>query len=97
MSSLSTATTPASDDLLFDAERNRILEMDGVKTRSMDECNKEQVHVPDIINHFGREKAWAHTLVDSPSTTSTLIGQMPGEGNRMHFHPMDPPQRPQWS
>ena len=87
MSSVKLATEPANDGLIFDAERNRILDMDGVKIRSMDDCNKEQVHVPDIIEQNGREQAWAHTLVDSPSTTSTLIGQMPGEGNRMHYHP----------
>ena len=87
MSSVKLATEPANDGLIFDAERNRILDMDGVKIRSMDDCNKEQVHVPDIIEQYGREQAWANTLVDSPSTTSTLIGQMPGEGNRMHYHP----------
>ena len=42
MSSVNVATNPGSSDLLFDAERNRILDMDGVKIRSMDECNKEQ-------------------------------------------------------
>ena len=33
------------------------------------------------------DKSWSHTIVNSPSNRATLIAQMPGEGNRMHFHP----------
>ena len=40
---------------------------------------------PDMDNP--NDVAWSHTLVNSKSTCATLIAQMPGEGNRRHYHP----------
>ena len=70
-----------------DPDRERILIMDGVEERCMNEFNKEVINIPELIEQNGREKAWAHTVINSPSNCATLICQLPGEGNRMHFHP----------
>ena len=70
-----------------DADRERILNEDGVNNNILDDFNKEIAHVNEIIDKNGKDTSWSHTLVNSPSTCSTLIAQLPGEGNRMHFHP----------
>ncbi len=72
---------------IADADRERILNEDGVSNNTLNDFNKEIVHINEIIENNGRESSWSHTLVNSPSTCSTLIAQMPGEGNRMHHHP----------
>jgi CMP-N,N'-diacetyllegionaminic acid synthase len=69
-----------------DADRERILIEDGVKDNFMNEYNKEINHIDDIINKHGFNKSWSHTLINSLSNCVTLIAQMPGEGNRMHYH-----------
>jgi len=78
-------TSPARK--IADADRERILINDGVDNNILYEFNKEIVHIEEIIKKNGRNSSWSHTLVNSPSTCSTLIAQMPGEGNRMHYHP----------
>ena len=70
-----------------DADRELILGMDGVKNNDMFNFNKERIHVASIIEKNGRDVSWSHTVVNSPSNSATLIAQMPGEGNRMHYHP----------
>jgi CMP-N-acetylneuraminic acid synthetase/quercetin dioxygenase-like cupin family protein len=73
---------------IADADRKRILVMDGVNQNNMHDFNKERVHIPEIIEKNGRDKSWSHTLINSPSNSATIIAQMPGEGNRMHHHPL---------
>jgi CMP-N-acetylneuraminic acid synthetase/mannose-6-phosphate isomerase-like protein (cupin superfamily) len=72
---------------IADADRERILNEDGVSNNTLNSFNKEIVHINEIIENNKRESSWSHTLVNSLSTCSTLIAQMPGEGNRMHYHP----------
>ena len=76
---------PVSD--VFDADRERILSEDGVFQNNMFDFNRERVSIQEIIKTNPKDRSWSHTLVNSPSNTSTLIAQMPGEGNRTHFHP----------
>ena len=71
---------------VYDKNREKILVMDGVKKNNMYDCNKEVTHIPEIIYKNGNSTSWSHTLVDSPSNSATLIAQMPGEGNRLHYH-----------
>ena len=52
----------------------------------MDNYNQEITSVDEIINNNPKDKSWSHTLVNSKSNSATLIAQMPGEGNRMHYH-----------
>lgn len=76
-----------SEDIIADSDRERILNEDGVISNNLCDYNKEVAHVDEIIAKNGRSSSWSHTLVNSMSTCSTLIAQMPGEGNRMHYHP----------
>ena len=71
---------------IFDADVGRILKGDGVKVNVQDSANLEKVKINDIIESYGREKSWSHTVINSQSNSATLIGQLPGEGNRMHYH-----------
>ena len=75
------------NEMIADSDRERILNDDGVRFNTLHEFNKEVAHVNEIIKKNGRQSSWSHTLVNSESTCSTLIAQMPGEGNRMHYHP----------
>ena len=40
----------------------------------------------NVIRMRRSDVSWSQTLINSPSTCATLIAQMPGEGNRMHYH-----------
>ena len=70
-----------------EVDREAILTKDGVKDNFMYDFNQEIVSVPDIINKNGRSSSWSHTLINTESNSATLIAQLPGEGNRLHFHP----------
>ena len=70
-----------------DADVARILKMDGVSTSIYENANQEVAAIPTIIEKYGRETSWSHTVVNSKSNSATLICQQPGEGNRMHHHP----------
>jgi quercetin dioxygenase-like cupin family protein len=70
-----------------DADVKNILQMDGVNKINIEEANKQVTHIPDLIEHYGMDSSWSHTVINSPSNSATLICQMPGEGNRRHYHP----------
>ena len=70
----------------FDSNRLRVLLEDGVDNNTMNEYNKEIASVREIIDNNPKDRCWSHTLVNSKSTCATLIAQMPGEGNRLHYH-----------
>ena len=72
--------------IIRDADRERILENDGVKENILDEFNKEITDVDEIIRRHGFESSWSYALIDSKSNSATLIAQLPGEGNRLHYH-----------
>ena len=72
---------------VFDSDRLRVLLEDGVTSNiNMDDCNKEVVSIDEIIKNNPKDEFWSHTLVNSKSNCATLIAQMPGEGNRLHYH-----------
>lgn len=73
-------------DEVFDADRLRVLLEDGVTNNNMFNFNKEVVSAREIIENNPSDVCWSHTLINSPSTCATLIAQMPGEGNRLHYH-----------
>jgi len=76
-----------SREIIYDHDRERILLSDGVANNIMNQFNKEIVSIKELINSHPKDKSWSYTLVNSPSNSATLIAQMPGEGNRMHYHP----------
>lgn len=74
------------DKLIYDANREKILVEDGVVKNEMFDYNKERVSINKIIESNSKTESWSHTVINSPSNSATLIAQMPGEGNRMHYH-----------
>jgi CMP-N,N'-diacetyllegionaminic acid synthase len=71
---------------IYDADRDRVLLEDGVLNNTMLDYNREVASIPDIIKNNPSDVAWSHTVVNSKSTCATLIAQMSGEGNRLHYH-----------
>tara|TARA_R100001594_G_scaffold96170_2_gene130405 strand:- start:1262 stop:1981 length:720 start_codon:yes stop_codon:yes gene_type:complete len=74
------------DKQVYDADRLRILLDDGVDNNTMYEFNKEKTSIDGIIADNPTDSCWSHTLINSKSNSATLIAQMPGEGNRTHYH-----------
>jgi len=74
------------DNIIYDANREVILVEDGVVKNEMFSYNKEIVSIKKIIQSNSKTESWSHTVINSPSNSATLIAQMPGEGNRMHYH-----------
>tara|TARA_R110000823_G_scaffold311775_1_gene437884 strand:- start:8991 stop:10109 length:1119 start_codon:yes stop_codon:yes gene_type:complete len=70
----------------FDSDRLRVLLEDGVSNNTMNEHNKEIASVKEILANNPKDRCWSHTIINSKSTCATLIAQMPGEGNRLHYH-----------
>ncbi len=64
-----------------------ILKKDGVSYNDLYDSNKEVVTVKEIIETMGLKKSWSKRLIDTENNSMTLICQMPGEGNRRHYHP----------
>ena len=77
----------SNQDLTADADVPNILKQDGVALSIFDMANQGITHIPDLIEKYGRDSSWSHTLVDTESNSATLICQLSGEGNRRHHHP----------
>ena len=71
---------------VYDNNADRILKEDGVLKNNQKNFNLEQININNLIEKYGREKSWSHTVINSDSNSATLIAQLPGEGNRMHYH-----------
>ena len=78
--------SPNQVQKIYDADVAQILEGDGVKKNNQLSYNLEKVSLQKLIDKYGREESWSHTVINSPSNSATLIAQLPGEGNRMHYH-----------
>jgi len=63
-----------------------ILKKDGVINNDLFDANKPVVKIRDIIKSFKENTSWSKRVVNTESNSATLICQMPGEGNRLHFH-----------
>ncbi len=70
-----------------DADVPNILKADGVAQSFFENANQSVTNIPELIKKYGTDSSWSHTLVNSESNSSTLICQLPGEGNRRHHHP----------
>lgn len=64
-----------------------ILKKDGVHTNDLHDCNKLITNSDTIRNIFGNMHSWSKRVVNTENNSATLIQQMPGEGNRRHYHP----------
>jgi CMP-N,N'-diacetyllegionaminic acid synthase len=63
-----------------------ILHKDGVMNNNFDEENREITNIVNLISSKDETVSWSHRLVNSESNSATLISQLPGEGNRKHYH-----------
>ena len=64
-----------------------ILKSDGVINNYLSDVNKEVVNADSIIASHDSSVSWSHRVVNSDSNSATIISQLPGEGNRRHYHP----------
>ena len=64
-----------------------ILAKDGVKNNDLFDANKEVVNLNDVIGGMDNEVSWSKRVIDTESNSMTVISQIPGEGNRRHYHP----------
>lgn len=64
-----------------------ILKVDGINHSDFSEANLEHRNIPEVIESMPKSESWCKTLVDTESNSVTLLAQMPGEGNRLHYHP----------
>ena len=64
-----------------------ILSKDGVSRASYNLSNQMIVNLEDILEGNSKEESWCHRVINSENNSATLISQMPGEGNRRHYHP----------
>ena len=51
------------------------------------DVNKELVNIQEIIGKQPIDISWSKRVVDTENNSMTIIAQMPGEGNRKHYHP----------
>ena len=64
-----------------------ILEKDGVEHNDLFDANKEIVSLEKILATKSTESSWSKRVINTESNSMTIIAQMPGEGNRRHYHP----------
>jgi len=64
-----------------------ILAKDGVEVNDLFDVNNEVVALSDVLNTMPKGVSWSKRVIDTESNSMTIICQMPGEGNRMHYHP----------
>ena len=64
-----------------------ILVKDGIMQCDFAHENTPKMHVPDIIANMDNTQSWCYRVVNTENNSATLISQMPGEGNRLHYHP----------
>ena len=69
-----------------DADRERVLNADGVRINNLHDYNKLFVNVDEIRKKMGSDKSWSYAVINTLSNCATLIAQLPGEGNRRHYH-----------
>ena len=70
----------------FDSFVPRVLKEDGVLSGDPSMSNREVISVTRLMKEGDDTSSWYHTLVDTENNSCTLINQLPGEGNRKHYH-----------
>lgn len=70
-----------------EADVPSILKIDGIHNSEFGEENRPLVNIAELIASKNNAQSWCHRLVNTESNSATLISQLPGEGNRLHFHP----------
>jgi len=63
-----------------------ILLKDGVMQHDFSQENASVTHLESLIASKDNSRSWSHRLVNTENNSATLISQLPGEGNRLHYH-----------
>ena len=63
-----------------------VMKDDGVDGTSLGKENQTVTNVPELMNSMSSDKSWYKTLINTENNSCTVVNQMPGEGNRRHFH-----------
>lgn len=63
-----------------------VMKDDGVKGDSTADYNQPVVNIFDILKDNSDAESWYKTLINTENNSCTLVNQMPGEGNRRHYH-----------
>ncbi|MBU0630376.1 MAG: cupin domain-containing protein [Candidatus Margulisbacteria bacterium] len=77
----------SKDKLVAEVEVPRILKKDGVENNDFEHENLPLVNLEAIIAGMDNSRSWCRRVVNTENNSATLISQLPGEGNRLHFHP----------
>ena len=64
-----------------------ILVRDGVMVSDFNHENLPVTNVDDVIEQADSSVSWCRRVVNTESNSATIISQLPGEGNRLHYHP----------
>ena len=75
------------DELHIETDVPSILKKDGVADNDLFDANKEIVNLDEILAEKPIRSSWSKRVIDTDSNSMTVIAQMPGEGNRRHYHP----------
>ncbi len=63
-----------------------ILLNDGIDQNDFSRENLPLTNLQELISKKDNSKSWSHRLVNTENNSATLISQLPGEGNRLHYH-----------
>lgn len=64
-----------------------ILERDGVMRSDFDHENLPVTDILKLLEEEDSTTSWCRRVINTESNSATVISQLPGEGNRLHFHP----------
>jgi CMP-N-acetylneuraminic acid synthetase/mannose-6-phosphate isomerase-like protein (cupin superfamily) len=64
-----------------------ILKKDGVSQADFKHENLPVVDLGEIISGQDNKKSWCYRIINTENNSATLISQLQGEGNRLHYHP----------
>ncbi len=63
-----------------------VLKDDGIVKGTIGEENKTIINLDSLMEKNPENCSWYHTLVNTENNSCTMLNQMPGEGNRLHYH-----------
>jgi CMP-N-acetylneuraminic acid synthetase/quercetin dioxygenase-like cupin family protein len=78
---------PAANKDRSEVEVPAILKRDGVEVMDFSQENQLVVNLREIIRRRDNSQSWCQRVVNTENNSATLISQLPGEGNRRHYHP----------
>ena len=77
----------SSYDDHIEVDVESILKKDGVIVNDLADVNRELTNFYDILKEKGLDKSWSKRVIDTQNNSATFVAQLPGEGNRLHYHP----------